>query len=162
MAVRFGHPLHLKTKGDIVEHATPREEIQVLPYHDGIRAKRTPRLRIRRINDAYTAIRSRLKAADNLNQGAFAAAAWSEQARNPAGRKAVRKIIERHHALLAAAGPDLRHILYQYIHATALAGLRPPRLTSAAMPAPDGSSNLPHLMLFFRSFPLPAQCVRFP
>src|SRR6185437_1497738 len=120
MALRLRYTLHLQAESNIVEHIAPRKEIQVLPNHDGIRTKRTHCLGIGRINDAYPALRGRLESTDDLHQGTFAAAAWPKQAGKPAGRKTMRKIIQRNHAFFATARPDLRHILYQYVHVTTL------------------------------------------
>src|SRR5690242_18069497 len=70
---------HLQPECDIVDDATPREQVEVLPDHDRVRAERTRKTGTLARLDAHGAFRCRFKTANDLDKGALAAAAWPKQ-----------------------------------------------------------------------------------
>jgi hypothetical protein len=80
MALRFGDTFHLEAEGNVIDDAAPREQVEVLPHHHGVAAKRAADRGRGRIDDVNGAGCRRLDAADDLREGAFAASARTEDA----------------------------------------------------------------------------------
>src|SRR5213079_1105682 len=116
LALRPGHPGHLEAEGDVVDHAAPREEVEVLPYRDRVRAE-GPRLGFpRRIDDPDLPAGGRDESADDLRERALAAAARPQDAGEAPRAKPVRDAIQGEHARAAGAVPGVREIFGDYIH----------------------------------------------
>src|SRR5262245_40873284 len=72
-------PAHLESEGDVIDHAAPGKQVEVLPNHDGVRAEWALSISVR-VLDAHIAAGRRFQPANDLDQRAFAAAAGAEQA----------------------------------------------------------------------------------
>src|SRR5579872_1151280 len=108
VSLRAPNPAHFHTKCDIVDNASPGKQIQILPYHHRITAERSRGFGASRIVDADLTAGRRLKAADDLDQRALAAAAWSENACETPRAEKMRDLIQRPHAG-ARTAPHLRY-----------------------------------------------------
>src|SRR5258708_24128260 len=102
---------HLEPEGHVVEHAAPGKQVEVLPHHDRIGAQRMWGAARHRVFDPHRAGRRGLEPADDLDEGAFAAAAGAQDAGELARPEHVREAVESGDTAPVRVAPDLRQAI---------------------------------------------------